>query len=219
MANVMTGAALIGGYVLGRTKKGKAALTLAAYLLRRKLDAGEMSRLVAGNPALRNLGDQVRNELFTAGKEAAASAMKARADRLADTLHERTEALRAGESVPGKVLGDDGSPDGAGREVSGGPAGRGERAASEAGASRTPSGSARKTARRSAGAAATAAKPGTAGAAEAARKTAGGAGKAAGRSTSPEVANRRRTRAESEPDAPAAPRRRRAAGTDRRDES
>ncbi|MGA5406808.1 hypothetical protein ACPCSC_06025 [Streptomyces lavendulocolor] len=96
MNNATIGAALLGGYVLGRTKKGKLAVTAATWMLRKKINPKEIASAVTGSPAMDALGDRIRNELVTAGKEAAASAVAARADRLADTLHSRTAGLREG---------------------------------------------------------------------------------------------------------------------------
>ncbi|MBT2365659.1 hypothetical protein J7E88_10085 [Streptomyces sp. ISL-10] len=94
MTKTMTGAALLSGYVLGRTRKGKVAIALATWTLRKKIDPKKVSALVMGSPAVGELRDQIRDELLTAGKEAAATAVAARADRLADSLHERTLGMR-----------------------------------------------------------------------------------------------------------------------------
>ncbi|MFJ8647469.1 hypothetical protein ACIRNI_15270 [Streptomyces sp. NPDC093546] len=109
MTNMMTGAALVGGYVLGRTKKAKVAIALATWVLRKKIDPKKVASLVTDSPALDALGEQIREELVTAGKEAAATAVAARADRLADSLHERTLSLR--QEIPGvaKDEADDGA--------------------------------------------------------------------------------------------------------------
>ncbi|MFC8916091.1 hypothetical protein ACFT5C_10010 [Streptomyces sp. NPDC057116] len=96
MNNATTGAALLSGYVLGRTKKGKLAIAMATWMLRKKINAKDITSAVAGSPAIDALGKQVREDLMTAGKQAAATAVAARADRLADTLHSRTADLREG---------------------------------------------------------------------------------------------------------------------------
>jgi hypothetical protein len=97
MSNTMTGAALLSGYVLGRTKKAKVAIAVASWVLRKKIDPKKVTSQITGSPALGALRDQMREELLTAGKEAAASAVAARADRLADALHQRTLSLRQEE--------------------------------------------------------------------------------------------------------------------------
>ncbi|MFG3505142.1 hypothetical protein ACGF5F_06460 [Streptomyces sp. NPDC047821] len=96
MNHATTGAALLSGYVLGRTKKGKLAIAMATWMLRKKINAKDITSAVAGSPAIDALGKQVREDLMTAGKQAAATAVAARADRLADTLHSRTADLREG---------------------------------------------------------------------------------------------------------------------------
>ncbi|RST15850.1 hypothetical protein E2C00_22805 [Streptomyces sp. WAC05374] len=96
MNNATTGAALLSGYVLGRTKKGKLAIAMATWMLRKKINAKDITSAVAGSPAIDALGKQIREDLMTAGKQAATTAVAARADRLADTLHSRTADLREG---------------------------------------------------------------------------------------------------------------------------
>ncbi|MGA5168720.1 MULTISPECIES: hypothetical protein [Streptomyces] len=96
MNNATIGAALLGGYVLGRTKKGKLAVTAATWMLRKKINPKEIASAVTGSPAIDALGERIRKELVTAGKEAATTAVAARADRLADSLHSRTAGLREG---------------------------------------------------------------------------------------------------------------------------
>ncbi|MGA5096238.1 hypothetical protein ACPCAC_02595 [Streptomyces lavendulocolor] len=98
MNNATIGAALLGGYVLGRTKKGKLAVTAATWMLRKKINPKEIASAVTGSPAMDALGERIRKELVTAGKEAATTAVAARADRLADSLHSRTAGLR--EDLP-----------------------------------------------------------------------------------------------------------------------
>ncbi|NYI05064.1 hypothetical protein [Allostreptomyces psammosilenae] len=94
MASTKLGAALVGGYVLGRTRKTKLALATALWLAGKGLRPGQLARSVAGSPALGELNKRVRDELLRAGKSAATTALTARADRLADSLDERTRALR-----------------------------------------------------------------------------------------------------------------------------
>ncbi|MEU0085230.1 histone protein [Streptomyces sp. NPDC006274] len=96
---VALGAAVAGGYVLGRAKKGRLAFAVATYLTGRRLGL-DPQELVAGGlqklkdaPQFAELGDQVRGELMEAGRQA----LTASADRslagLADSLHERTRRL------------------------------------------------------------------------------------------------------------------------------
>ncbi|MFG2826788.1 hypothetical protein ACGFWI_04805 [Streptomyces sp. NPDC048434] len=107
MCNAKIGVALVGGYLLGRTKKAKMAIGLGMFLAGKKLnlDPRQLGTLVANSPVLGPLNDQVRNELVDATKSAAGAALTQRMSGLADSLHERTLAL------------DTGGTDGAGRTV------------------------------------------------------------------------------------------------------
>lgn len=92
MNNIKIGAALVGGYLLGRTKKVKLAIGLGMFLAGKKLsvDPRQLGKLVAGSPLLGGLNDQVRKELVNATKSAATSALTKRANGFADSLRERT---------------------------------------------------------------------------------------------------------------------------------
>jgi hypothetical protein len=95
--NARIGVALLGGYVLGRTKKAKMALGLGMFLAGRRIDFGprQLGKWVAGSPVLGGLGNQARTELLDATKSAMTSALSKRAGSLADSLHERTSALNS----------------------------------------------------------------------------------------------------------------------------
>ncbi|MEV7468360.1 hypothetical protein AB0O20_17930 [Streptomyces kronopolitis] len=95
MTNAKIGVALVGGYVLGRTKKAKLAIGLGMYLAgkRLNLDPRQLGKLVANSPVLGPLNDQIRGELVDATKSAATSALTQRMSTLTDSLHERTLAL------------------------------------------------------------------------------------------------------------------------------
>ncbi|MDQ0982865.1 hypothetical protein [Streptomyces sp. V2I9] len=105
--NAKIGAALVGGYLLGRTRKAKLALGFGMFLLGRKmdLDPRQIGRMLADSPVLGSLNDQVRKELVDATRSAATKALTQRAGSLADSLQERTRALGAGPEA------DDGEPD------------------------------------------------------------------------------------------------------------
>ncbi|MFJ6519995.1 hypothetical protein ACIQJ4_17330 [Streptomyces filamentosus] len=94
MDSAKIGTALIGGYVLGRTKKAKLALGLAMALAGSRVKPGQLGKSLAHSPFLSSVNEQVRGELMTAGKAAATTVLNARAGRLADTLHDRAEELR-----------------------------------------------------------------------------------------------------------------------------
>ncbi len=101
MRKAATGAALLGGYALGRTKSAKLAMAVAAWVIKKNVDTKKITSAIAGagSPAMDAVSEQVRKELVTAGKEASAAAVGAWADRLADSLHERTARLQ--EEAPG----------------------------------------------------------------------------------------------------------------------
>ncbi|MFD3918988.1 hypothetical protein [Streptomyces sp. NPDC058595] len=93
--NVKIGVALVGGYLLGRTKKAKMAIGFGMFLAGKKLsfDPQQIGKLVANSPVLGTLNDQVRKELVDATKSAATNALTQRASGLADSLHQRTLGL------------------------------------------------------------------------------------------------------------------------------
>ncbi|WP_406864494.1 hypothetical protein ABZO31_30220 [Streptomyces sp. HUAS MG47] len=96
MNNAVIGTALVGGYVLGRTKKGKLALGLAMAMAGSRIKPVQLGKSLANSPFLSNVNDQVRGELMTAGKSAATTVLNAKAEHLADALHDRTDGLREG---------------------------------------------------------------------------------------------------------------------------
>ncbi|MDQ0700564.1 MULTISPECIES: hypothetical protein [unclassified Streptomyces] len=104
--NAKIGAALVGGYLLGRTKKAKLALGFGMFLLGKKidLDPRQIGRMLADSPALGSLNDQVRKELVDATRTAATKAVTQRAGSLADSLQQRTQALGAGSGADDEEL-------------------------------------------------------------------------------------------------------------------
>ncbi|MFI1497335.1 hypothetical protein [Streptomyces platensis] len=120
MTNAKMGVALVGGYLLGRTKKAKMALGLGLFLAGKKLnlDPKRLGTLVANSPVLGPLNDQVRKELVDATKAAAGTALTQRMSGLADSLHERTVALSEGRDASGEIerIADDGRPAADGEE-------------------------------------------------------------------------------------------------------
>ncbi|MEV5483347.1 MULTISPECIES: hypothetical protein [Streptomyces] len=100
MSNAKIGVALVGGYVLGRTKKAKLAIGLGMYLAGKRLplDPKQLGKLVANSPVLGPLNDQVRSELVDATKSAVSTALTQRMSALTDSLHERTLELGDAES-------------------------------------------------------------------------------------------------------------------------
>jgi len=98
MTNAKIGTALLGGYLLGRTRKAKLAVALGMWLAGKRLplDPGQLGKALADSPVFSGLNEQVRKELMEAIKAAASAAVTARADSLADSLHERTVNLQEG---------------------------------------------------------------------------------------------------------------------------
>lgn len=92
MNNSKIGLALVGGYLLGRTRKAKMAIGLGMFLAGKKLDINpqQLVKMVANSPVVGRLSDQVRKDLVDNTKSALTSAVTQRAGSIADTLHERT---------------------------------------------------------------------------------------------------------------------------------
>ncbi|MGW0787514.1 hypothetical protein ACWD04_04495 [Streptomyces sp. NPDC002911] len=101
--NAKIGVALVGGYLLGRTKKAKLAIGFGMFLAGKKLslDPKQLGRMLAESPLLGTLNDQVRNELVGATKTAATNALTDRATGLADSLRKRT--LELGDPSGGRA--------------------------------------------------------------------------------------------------------------------
>lgn len=108
MTNGKIAAAVVGGYLLGRTRKGKLALSLGMMLAGRKLNPQDLAKTVAGSPMLSGLSDQVRKDLMESTKSAAGSALEARMNSLADSLHERSAELEGGSGGEDDDRADDG---------------------------------------------------------------------------------------------------------------
>ncbi|MFB8033838.1 histone protein, partial [Streptomyces sp. NPDC056004] len=98
-AKVTLAAALVGGYVLGRTKKGRLALTIATYLAGRRFGleprqlAAEGMRRLGEIPQFAELQEQVKGEAFDAGRKAVAAAADRGMSSLADAISDRTARL------------------------------------------------------------------------------------------------------------------------------
>ncbi|MFD4543211.1 hypothetical protein [Streptomyces bauhiniae] len=98
--NAKIGTALVGGYLLGRTKKAKLAIGLGMFLAGKKLslDPRQLGRLVADTPVLKGLTEQVRHDLLDATRSAAGTALTNRVNHLAASLGDRARALGEPES-------------------------------------------------------------------------------------------------------------------------
>ncbi len=95
------------GYLLGRTRKLRLALTLAGIGASRRLGGGpgglaeQGTKLLGSSPELKTLGETVRGRLVEAGKAAAMTAASSQIDALSDRLQERTRSLTR-PPVPGR---------------------------------------------------------------------------------------------------------------------
>ncbi|MFE7046140.1 histone protein [Streptomyces atratus] len=98
-AKVTLAAAVVGGYVLGRTKKGRLALTIATYLAGRRFGleprqlAAEGMRKLGEIPQFAELQEQLKGEVFDAGRKAVAAVADRGMSSLADALSDRTARL------------------------------------------------------------------------------------------------------------------------------
>jgi hypothetical protein len=105
---VALAAAVAGGYVLGRTKKGRMALAVGTYIAGRRTGLDPQKLMAQGMktlkdaPQLAGLGDQVRGELLDAGRQALAATADRKMAGLADVLHERTIRLEGREEADEK---------------------------------------------------------------------------------------------------------------------
>jgi hypothetical protein len=97
---VTLAAAVAGGYVLGRTKKGRMALTVATYLAGRRFSleprrlASEGMRKLGGVPQVAELQEQFRGEVLDSGRRALTAAANRGMASLADAISDRTARLR-----------------------------------------------------------------------------------------------------------------------------
>ncbi|NJC68330.1 hypothetical protein HC031_01135 [Planosporangium thailandense] len=92
--SVKLGAAVAGGYLLGRTKKGKAAIGLALWLSGKRIgNSREALTRLAASPELARLAAQVRGPLLEAAQRAVTATIESRTTALADSLQQRTERL------------------------------------------------------------------------------------------------------------------------------
>ncbi|MFH9980871.1 PE-PGRS family protein [Streptomyces sp. NPDC017179] len=100
MNKVGLGVAIGAGYLLGRTKKAKLALTLGSLVAGKKLNLGPsgiarlLNEQLANNPQLKEIGDQLRDDLKGVGKAASGAMVERQMNALADRLHGRTAQVR-----------------------------------------------------------------------------------------------------------------------------
>jgi hypothetical protein len=121
------GLAVSAGYVLGRRKKAKLAIGLGTLAMGKRLHlspqgvAELVRRQVGDNPQVKEIGDQLREELRGVGQAATGALVTRRINALADRLHERTQnvqdlASRTSKASEGAVSGVSGVVSDLGRE-------------------------------------------------------------------------------------------------------
>src|SRR5215212_8232209 len=99
-------AAVAAGYLLGRTKKLKLAITVGSVLAGQRISTNPQkllkgaSGLVQNNPALSALQTELRGRAFDAAKGAAVSVATSRIDKLTDSLRTRGDKKRADKEAP-----------------------------------------------------------------------------------------------------------------------
>ncbi|MDI6409907.1 hypothetical protein QLX52_13815 [Streptomyces albus] len=92
-------AAVVGGYLLGRTKKAKFALTVGSLVAGRRLGVAPQELLGSGlkklteTPQFEELSSQVKEQLMSAARTAAVSLANRRISSLSSTLRDRTDRL------------------------------------------------------------------------------------------------------------------------------
>src|SRR6476620_3202679 len=90
------------GYLLGRRKKLRLAITVGSMLAGQKIATNpkallsQGSELIEQNPELAKLAEQVRNQLFQAARAAAIATANSRMDALSDSIRERSDRLALG---------------------------------------------------------------------------------------------------------------------------
>ncbi|MCO5972535.1 hypothetical protein [Actinoallomurus soli] len=95
------------GYLMGRRRKMKLALTLAAAGASGRIAKNPASLVKQGtnllntSPEVKNLTDAVRGRLIEVGKAAAVTAASSQIDALSDRLQRRTESLLRPPRTPG----------------------------------------------------------------------------------------------------------------------
>ncbi|MFG2024981.1 DNA primase [Streptomyces sp. NPDC048825] len=100
MNRVGLGLAVGAGYVLGRTKKMKMAFAVGSLVAGKKMNlspralANLVNEQLQNNPQVKEIGDQLREDLSGVGKAASGALVERRIDALADRLHGRTERVR-----------------------------------------------------------------------------------------------------------------------------
>ena len=94
--------AVASGYLLGRRKKLKLAITVGSMLAGKKIATNPRGLLQQGqalietNEELSRLSDQIRSQLFESARAAALATAGSRMDGLSDAIRSRSERLALG---------------------------------------------------------------------------------------------------------------------------
>jgi hypothetical protein len=100
MNRTALGLAVGAGYVLGRTKKMKLALALGSMVAGKRAQLGPraladlVNQQLRNNPQIKEVGDQLRQDLRGVGKAASGALVERQIEGLAGRLHGRTEQAR-----------------------------------------------------------------------------------------------------------------------------
>jgi hypothetical protein len=93
-------AAVVAGYLLGRTKKMKLALMLGAAAMGSRLDlkslATKGTALLEASPGAQRVASEVRNRVGASGKAVVGAMASKGMDALSDTLQRSTDRMRPG---------------------------------------------------------------------------------------------------------------------------
>jgi hypothetical protein len=112
-AGAKIAAAVASGYLLGRTKKLKLAITVGGMLAGKKIATDPRSlmkqgaELIESNPELSKLQDQIRSQLFDAARKAAVASAGQRMNMLSDSIRERSERLSLSRGQEDEDAGED----------------------------------------------------------------------------------------------------------------
>ncbi|MFF5856811.1 DNA primase [Streptomyces sp. NPDC012751] len=100
MNRTALGLAVGAGYLLGRTKKLKMAMAVGSLVAGKKLNlspkmlADLVNQQLKNNPQVKEIGDQLRQDLRGVGKAASGAMVERQMSTLADRLHGRTAQVR-----------------------------------------------------------------------------------------------------------------------------
>ncbi|OAA23360.1 hypothetical protein UG55_103857 [Frankia sp. EI5c] len=123
MSNVKCGLALVGGYVLGRTRKAKAAISLGLWLSGRNYHPKDLLRdqlvRLTHSAEGEKLAGQLRGPAAEAGRRAVVAVYESQLDRLSGVLAEHTERLTAALGDSEKLVRDGAEAAGQGAEAVG----------------------------------------------------------------------------------------------------